>query len=88
MTEQYDPYQNAIAERVNGILKQEFLQGIKVKDIELMKELVKQSINLYNTQRPHLSCHMKTPEYMHQQSQISIKTYKKKTSSESKSTTR
>lgn len=35
MTETYDPYQNAVAERVNGILKQEFFQGIKTKNIHL-----------------------------------------------------
>ena len=78
MTEQYDPYQNATAERVNGILKQEFLLGLKVKDLDLMNELMRQSIMIYNTQRPHLSCHMYTPEKMHQQSEITIKTYKRK----------
>ena len=78
MTEQYDPYQNAIAERVNGILKQEFILGIKIKDIELMRSLIKQSIKIYNNERPHLSCHMHTPNYMHDQSDVVIKTYKRK----------
>ena len=78
MTEQYDPYQNAIAERINGILKQEFILGIKVKDLELMKCLVKESIKIYNTARPHLSSQLYTPEYMHGQSEIAIKTYRKK----------
>ncbi len=78
MTEQYDPYQNAIAERINGILKQEFILGIKVKDLELMKCLVRQSIKIYNTDRPHLSCHMHTPEYMHRQCEVEIKTYRRK----------
>jgi len=78
MTEKYDPYQNATAERVNGILKQEFILGIKVRDLELMKYLVKESIKIYNNERPHLSCEMQTPEFMHQQSDIVIKTYKTK----------
>lgn len=78
MTEQYDPYQNAVAERVNGILKQEFLLGMKIKDLALMKCLIKASIKIYNNERPHLSCHLKTPEFMHQQSKIEIKTYKRK----------
>lgn len=78
MTEKYDPYQNATAERINGILKQEFIIGIKIKDIEIMKSLIKDSIQTYNTERPHLSCHMKTPEYMHGQSKIKIKTYRRK----------
>ena len=39
MTEKYDPYQNAVAERVNGILKQEFICGIQISDLQLMKKL-------------------------------------------------
>lgn len=80
MTEAYDPYQNAVAERVNGILKQEFLTGTQEVDIITMKKIVKQSIAIYNTKRPHLSCNMLTPELMHKQSEIKIKTYKKKIS--------
>ena len=78
MTEQYDPYENPTAERINGILKQEFIQGIKVKDLTLMKCLVKQSIKIYNNERPHLSCQMHTPEYMHGQNDVVIKTYRRK----------
>ncbi|WP_246069989.1 IS3 family transposase [Mangrovivirga cuniculi] len=77
MTEKYDPYQNAIAERVNGILKQEFIKGILVNDIVLMNKLIKQSIDIYNRERPHYSCYMKTPEFMHGQEKIKIRTYKK-----------
>jgi transposase InsO family protein len=44
MTESYDPYQNAVAERINGILKQEFLFNTKNIDLKTMKTLVKQSI--------------------------------------------
>ena len=80
MTESYDPYQNAIAERVNGILKQEFLAGTQKLNINTMQKIVKQSISIYNTKRPHLSCHMLTPEQMHKQKKIKIKTYKKKNS--------
>ena len=80
MTEKYDPYQNAIAERVNGILKQEFIKGILVKDVELMSKLVAQSIDTYNVKRPHYSCFMKTPEEMHKQRNIKIRTYKTKNS--------
>ena len=77
MTESYDPYANAVAERVNGILKQEFnLEGFNTK-LPIMKTLVKDSIKVYNTKRPHLSCQMKTPEQMHKQNSVKIKTYKK-----------
>ncbi len=78
MTEQYDPYQNATAERINGILKQEFILGIKVADIKLMRKIIEQSVLIYNEERPHLSCHMNTPKFMHTQSLIKIKTYKRK----------
>ena len=80
MTESYDPYQNAIAERVNGILKNEFILGIKIQDLNLMKKLVDQSIEIYNNERPHWSCWMNTPATMHNQQTIKIKTYKTKNS--------
>ena len=77
MTESYDPYANAIAERINGILKQEFIEVVKADKLEIMKLLVKDSVDIYNDQRPHLSCQMNTPEVMHKQNQIKIKSYKK-----------
>lgn len=80
MTEKYDPYQNAIAERINGILKQEFIRGIKTNDLELMQKLIEQSVYIYNHERPHWSCYMKTPNFMHQQRKIKIRTYKTKNS--------
>ena len=76
MTETYDPYQNAIAERVNGILKHEFILGITTGDLKLMQKLMDQSIYIYNVERPHLSCFMKTPNTMHRQKTIKIKNYK------------
>ena len=85
MTETYDPYANAVAERVNGILKREFLDyyGYKLP-IDLMKTVVKESINIYNNERPHYSCYMKTPNQMHKQSDIEIRTYKLKNHREKK----
>jgi putative transposase len=81
MTEKYDPYENAVAERVNGILKQEFINGIDIQDCKLASLLIKQSILIYNENQPHCSCYMKTPEQMHKQRIIRIKTYKNKNSS-------
>lgn len=78
MTESYDPYQNAVAERINGILKQEFIRGIDTSDVELMNKLIEQSVDIYNNLRPHWSGYMKTPNYMHQQRKIKIRTYKSK----------
>ena len=77
MTENYDPYANAIGERVNGILKQEFLGYDRNINLSMMNELVKNSIKIYNHIRPHYSCHYKTPQMMHQQRQMKIRTYKK-----------
>jgi putative transposase len=82
MTEKYDPYQNAVAERINGIIKQEFLFGIIIKDLDLMKKIIAQSIEIYNQERPHISCHYLTPEQMHLQRKIKMKTYKTEKSTE------
>lgn len=64
MTDGYDCYQNALAERVNGILKQEFLL-YKCRTMTELKSLVRESIETYNRLRPHLSLDMKTPEEVH-----------------------
>ena len=80
MTENRDPYENAIAERMNGILKDEFGLGEKMNDLQEAVHQVRQSIQTYNHLRPHLSCHYLTPLQMHQQQTIAIKTWKKKTS--------
>lgn len=77
MTESYDPYANAVAERVNGILKDEFQLEEYNVGTKTMKKLVKESVNIYNTRRPHYSCYMLTPEQMHRQRGVKIRTYKK-----------
>lgn len=77
MTQNHDPYANAIAERINGILKQEFLLERQNADLTTMKQLVTECIHLYNRFRPHSSCQMLTPEQMHHQNEIQVRTYKK-----------
>lgn len=78
MTEKYDPYENAIAERINGILKQEFDIARNINDINLKKKLIKNAIEIYNTKRPHLSNYMLTPVQMHSQQKLKRKQYKSK----------
>ncbi len=78
MTEKYDPYENAIAERINGILKQEFDIARNIKNLELKKELIKNAIEIYNNYRPHLSNQMLTPIKMHKQNKLKRKIYKSK----------
>jgi transposase InsO family protein len=65
MTDGYDCYQNALAERVNGILKQEFLL-YRCKTFEELKRLVDESVDAYNRLRPHLCLGMKTPQEVHE----------------------
>lgn len=77
MTENGDPYENATAERVNGILKGEFGLGDVLNNLSEAKALAKQSIAIYNHLRPHLSCQMLTPVQMHAQQKVELKTYKK-----------
>ncbi|MGO3810918.1 IS3 family transposase [Mesonia sp.] len=78
MTEKYDPYENAVAERINGILKQEFNIAKYEANLKIKKQIINESIKIYNQERPHLSNHMLTPNQMHKQSKVEMKTYKSK----------
>ena len=62
MTEENHCYENAIAERVNGILKDEFFIDQTFSDIKHAQKAIKNAIKLYNSQRLHLSLEYKTPE--------------------------
>ena len=81
MTQNSDPYENAVAERINGILKQEF--NIDKFDVEtkIKRKIVEESIEIYNELRPHFSNHYLTPNQMHKQEKLKIKTYKNKNQS-------
>jgi len=61
MTEENHVYENAVAERVNGILKTEFLLGEKLQSFEVAKELVEAAIRTYNEQRLHMAIDYQTP---------------------------
>lgn len=61
MTENGNPKDNPIAERVNGILKTEFLNYHTFEHIEQVRSVVSEAIEFYNTQRPHRSLDMLTP---------------------------
>lgn len=67
MTDGYDCYQNALAERVNGILKNEFLLQTP-RNLEEATKMIKESIHIYNHERPHLALKYKTPDAVHQAS--------------------
>lgn len=65
MTESGDPLENAIAERVNGIVKNEYLQGNRVRNIQHARQLLDNAIKLYNENRPHTSIGYLTPDNVH-----------------------
>lgn len=81
MTQNSDPYENAVAERINGILKQEFMIDNLHLALPVMQQIVKEVIDTYNNKRPHWSNHMLTPDQMHQQCIVKMRTYKQKNSS-------
>jgi putative transposase len=62
MTEENHCYENAIAERVNGILKDEFYLDQTFFDVAHAQRATKSAIKLYNEVRLHLSLNYKTPE--------------------------
>ena len=65
MTENGDPYENALAERMNRTFKEELGLGGKLHSKNAAKQVAKESIGLYNSRRPHLALCMKTPAEIH-----------------------
>ena len=84
MTENGDPLENAIAERVNGIIKEEYLQDYSVKNIKDAKQVLSFVVNLYNEERPHNSISNKVPCEVHDNKNLKVermwKNYYKKSS--------
>jgi len=73
MTENGDPLENAVAERINGIIKDEYLETYDIDNIKEAKGLLKAVVNLYNNERPHMSIGNLTPNCIHH-SKTKIKT--------------
>ena len=71
MTDGYDCYQNALAERVNGILKGELLLQ-RPADLEQARRMVHESVQICNAERPHLALKMQTPDEVHRASLADI----------------
>ena len=77
MTTKYDPYENSIAERINGILKDEFdISSNKAHENDVQK-IVTSSISIYNKMRPHFSCKLMTPEVAHLKGKFKYKKWGK-----------
>lgn len=65
MTENGDPLENAVAERINGIIKGEYLFDKKPKNLTESRTQLQIAIELYNTDRPHLSIGNLYPAQLH-----------------------
>jgi len=65
MTEEDHVYENANAERLNGILKQELGLGETMASFKMAKKLVREAIDLYNNKRLHLALNYRTPAEVH-----------------------
>jgi len=76
MTENGDPLENAVAEQMNGILKEEYLNHYKSDNKEQAKDQLDQAVKLYNQQRPHFSIGLLTPELVHEKNLSTEKLWK------------
>lgn len=77
-TQQYDPYENAVAERINGIIKHEFGLGNTIPNLRIAQAMIKQAVEIYNNDRIHWSLDLKTPQEVHlQYNKQEYKSYKK-----------
>lgn len=76
MSSKGNPYENAVAERVNGILKAEFYLDRTFKSIAQVNSVLKEVIPVYNTKRPHASNDYLTPEQAHMQVGVLKKRWK------------
>lgn len=78
-TQQYDPYENAVAERINETLKYEYGLNRKVANLSILNMLVKQTVDIYNNERVHWSLGLKTPEEVHRSyNSLNYKSYSKR----------
>jgi putative transposase len=77
-TQQSDPYENAIAERINGILKYEFGLRKTIASIAIARAMIKEAVDIYNNERLHWSLDLKTPQIVHAAyNQQKYKSYKR-----------
>lgn len=73
MTTKHDPYENAVAERINGTLKNEFNLCDRLPDLRNAERELNKAVWIYNNLRPHESCSYLTPVQAHNQESIAIK---------------
>jgi len=79
MTEQYDPYENAIAERINRTLKYEYGLKNKIKNTAIAQKMTKQAVYIYNHLRTQYSLDLRKPAEVHLKPDIKYRSYRKNT---------
>lgn len=77
MTEQYDPYENAVAERINRTLKYEYGLKQTIKNTELAQKMTAQAVYIYNNLRTHFSLDLRKPAEVHKNPTIKYRSYRK-----------
>jgi transposase InsO family protein len=77
MTEQYDPYENAVAERINRTLKYEYGLKQTIKNTEIARDMTHQAVYIYNNLRTHFSLDLRKPAEVHLNPNIKYKSYRK-----------
>lgn len=77
-TEKYDPYENAVAERINQTLKYEFGLIKTIPSLEIANKMLQQAVDIYNNERRHRSLEMMTPGFAHTQQKHTYLSYKNK----------
>lgn len=80
VTQRGDPYENALAERVNGILKTEWINWEEFESFSHAQTRIEEIISLYNTRRLHRSHQFETPQQVHQRGKRKAKKVLKKSS--------
>ena len=76
MTQSGDPLENAVAERVNGIIKNEWLMHENIMDGNIALKRISEIVNIYNNIRPHASLNYLTPESAYTENGILEKRWK------------
>ncbi len=76
-TEKYDPYENAVAERINQTLKNEFGLIRTIPSLEIASKMLHQAVSVYNNERRRRSIEMQTPGYAHTHQTHTYRSYKK-----------
>ena len=77
MTEQYDPYENAIAERINRTLKYEYGLRNCIKNTRIAQQVTEQAVYIYNNLRTHFSLDLRKPAEVHLNPNIKYKSYRR-----------